>query len=64
MTELAIIKGQREKTSSIGPHQVDLLDCQSITDRLKRRKRQKTREQSLLNISRELSRMLKCHQMK
>jgi len=26
MTELAFIKGQREKTSSIGPHQIDLLD--------------------------------------
>lgn len=40
VTELAFIKGQREKTGSIGPHQIGLPDLPEHNRQVKKRKRQ------------------------
>ena len=44
MTELAFIKGQREKTSSIGPHQIDLLDLPEHSRQVKKADAARRRE--------------------
>jgi len=47
--ELAFLKGQRDKTGSIGPHQIGLPDIPENKKLL-----QRTRENGLMNISKEV----------
>ena len=46
-TELAFIKGQREKTSSVGPHQIGLLDLAEHNRQVKKRKRREDERRGL-----------------
>ena len=49
MKVLALIKGRRDKTGSIGPHQIGLPDIPENKKLL-----QRTRENGLMNISKEV----------